>query len=151
MEQAFNRLETEYPGLGESISTDGLTQMSLVTPRLSISVYVRALAGDSPPMVRIGGLHGRAHCLHRHVDLGDQSTARVYGLSVSKIGNPECGVNYVIWDAHLHLSGNRLTQDAGEWTEMRDGDKYFEVMLVTGELETLMRALLNAPDRAVTM
>jgi hypothetical protein len=152
MQQVFNRLETEHPGLGEGVRTDGESYMNLVTPRLGISVEIKANTGSLLPMVQIRHLDGRGYCLHRHLEDGKPVPARVHGLMLTKMGNPDVGNNCRIWNAHLQLSGRSLSsRDSCVWVETHSGDKFLEIEVVTVELERLMRALLNAPERATLL
>lgn len=144
-------LQAKYPSLNQGMETDEVSRIRLVIPRHGIVVSALAETGTTMRLnVTIFNLEeGRAYCLHRTApEVRNEPLQGYHGLTVTKCGEVFSGSMGRIWRAVLHLSGEVV--DSGCWREWYDarGDT-LELDVYPGRFETLMEALINAPDRAV--
>lgn len=144
LEQGIANLLAKYPEL--HVSRNGVSDMRLTTPRHGIHVYLSLPPAGCLLQAQIRRLDGRAYCLQRFSIEYDLPLMGFHGLTLTKMGNPTRRGDTLIWDAELHLSCQLV--ETGEWIETAGGDKYFDADVVSRNLEPLVEALMNAPDRA---
>lgn len=152
MEQALNRLYTKHPHMRASTGTDDRTFVRLVDPRHGIPVHARTNQANLYCTVQIRRLDGQAYCHRRFADTQKLmeliQEPNLSGLRLTLVGNPRVAAHERVWRANLQIAGMFFL--GGYWVERSSGDKYFvSEWLIPSMLDTLMEALINAPDRAV--
>lgn len=142
-------LQDMYPRLNEGMETDEVSRVRLVIPRHGIVVSALAETGTMKLNVTIFNLEeGRPYCLHRTApEMSNEPAPGYHGLTVTKCGDAFPGTMSTTWKCVLHLSGEVV--NSGLWRQWhRDGLKTLDLDVFPGRFETLMEALINAPDRA---
>ena len=134
LQTCSDKLLAKHPELTGRIRNEDGGRWSVTLPRHNIEVSVKLIGNMMDATVR--NLPGE-HCLLTHTPL-----VGVRGLMLIKQDNPKVIKGNRTWEAALYMSGELVV--AGDWSELENGDRVFLAELVTGELEKLVDALMNA-------